>query len=96
MDRDGFLRGHDAPAGRRNAAVELFILAVQTLNPAAHPLSGLFDDAELQRDCDYRETLRLLDSGLAGDHVLITRGDHASAQGGTNCLRVIRVGDSIC
>lgn len=31
-----------------------------------------------------------------GDHVLITRGDHASAQGGTNCLRVVRVGDSIC
>ena len=32
----------------------------------------------------------------AGDHVLISRGDHANAQGGTNCLRVIRVGDSIC
>ena len=33
---------------------------------------------------------------VAGDHVLISRGDHANAQGGTNCLRVIRVGDSIC
>ncbi|NQD94115.1 pyruvate kinase, partial [Pseudomonas sp. CrR25] len=32
----------------------------------------------------------------AGDHVLISRGDHANAQGGTNCLRVIRVGDSVC
>ncbi|MDX1366543.1 pyruvate kinase [Pseudomonas sp.] len=31
-----------------------------------------------------------------GDHVLISRGDHANAQGGTNCLRVIRVGDRIC
>ena len=67
MGRDGFLRGHDAPAGRRNAIVELFVLAVQTLNPAAHPLSGLFDDVGLQRDCDYRETLRLLDGELAGE-----------------------------
>lgn len=33
---------------------------------------------------------------VEGDHVLISRGDHASAQGGTNCLRVIRVGDRIC
>jgi pyruvate kinase len=33
---------------------------------------------------------------VEGDHVLISRGDHANAQGGTNCLRVIRVGDSIC
>ncbi|MFI8607903.1 pyruvate kinase [Pseudomonas sp. NPDC077649] len=32
----------------------------------------------------------------AGDHVLISRGDHANAQGGTNCLRVIRVGDNVC
>jgi pyruvate kinase len=31
-----------------------------------------------------------------GDHVLISRGDYANAQGGTNCLRVIRVGDPIC
>jgi glycosidase len=69
MRRDGFLRGQDAPAGRRSAVVELFILAVQTLNPAAHPLSGLFDDAGLQRECDYRETLRLLDHELAGETV---------------------------
>ncbi|SFO83991.1 pyruvate kinase [Pseudomonas borbori] len=33
---------------------------------------------------------------VEGDHVLISRGDHANAQGGTNCLRVIRVGDRIC
>jgi pyruvate kinase len=33
---------------------------------------------------------------VEGDHVLISRGDHSHAQGGTNCLRVIRVGDSIC
>ena len=31
-----------------------------------------------------------------GDHVLITRGDYANAQGGTNCLRMIRVGDIVC
>ena len=30
-----------------------------------------------------------------GDRVLISRGDHANAQGGTNCLRVIRVGDNV-
>lgn len=33
---------------------------------------------------------------VQGDHVLISRGDHAGAQGGTNCLRVIRVGDQVC
>ncbi|MNP26764.1 Pyruvate kinase II [compost metagenome] len=33
---------------------------------------------------------------VQGDHVLISRGDHAGAQGGTNCLRVIRVGDRVC
>ncbi|MBS7660872.1 pyruvate kinase [Pseudomonas lalucatii] len=32
----------------------------------------------------------------AGDHLLISRGDYANAQGGTNCLRVVRVGDAIC
>lgn len=30
-----------------------------------------------------------------GDHVLITKGDYANAQGGTNTLRVVRVGDVI-
>lgn len=30
-----------------------------------------------------------------GDHVLITKGDYANAQGGTNTLRVIRVGSEI-
>ena len=69
MERDAFLRGQGAPAGRRNAAVELFVLAVQTLNPAAHGLAPLFDDAELRRDCDYREALRLLDQELAGEAV---------------------------
>lgn len=29
-----------------------------------------------------------------GDYVLITRGDHAHAQGGTNTLRILRVGDA--
>ncbi|MGE8049788.1 pyruvate kinase [Pseudomonas monteilii] len=37
----------------------------------------------------------LVQRGLAatGDHVLITRGDHAYAQGGTNTLRIVRIGD---
>ncbi|GGJ86679.1 pyruvate kinase [Pseudomonas matsuisoli] len=30
-----------------------------------------------------------------GDHVLITKGDYANAQGGTNTLRVVRVGADI-
>lgn len=30
-----------------------------------------------------------------GEHVLITKGDYANAQGGTNSLRVVRVGDVI-
>ncbi|MOA16728.1 Pyruvate kinase II [compost metagenome] len=40
----------------------------------------------------------LLQRGIVkvGDHVLITRGDHAHAQGATNTLRVLRVGDEIC
>jgi glycosidase len=67
MARGLFLRGEDAPNCRRNAAVELFVLAVQTLNPAAGALTGLFDDAPLRHDCDYRETLRRLDRQLAGE-----------------------------
>ncbi|MNP73746.1 Pyruvate kinase II [compost metagenome] len=31
----------------------------------------------------------------AGDHVLITKGDYANAQGGTNSLRVVCVGEAI-
>lgn len=30
-----------------------------------------------------------------GDHVLITRGDHAHDQGGTNTLRIVQVGDVV-
>ncbi|MOA43369.1 Pyruvate kinase II [compost metagenome] len=30
-----------------------------------------------------------------GDHVLITKGDYANAQGGTNSLRVVCVGETI-
>jgi len=69
MAREGFLRGQDAPSGRRSAVIELFVLAVQTLNPATHPFSGLFDDAALQHDCDYRETLRRFDQELAQEPV---------------------------
>jgi hypothetical protein len=67
LDRNSFLRGQEAPASRKMATVELFVLAVQALNPAAHTLAGLFDDSELRHDCDYRETLQLLDRELAGE-----------------------------
>ncbi len=69
LDRSGFLRGQQAPARRRAATVELFVLGVQTLNPAAQPLAALFDDAPLLRTCDYRETLRHIDRELAEEPV---------------------------
>ena len=60
---ESFLAG---PAERSATAVELFVLATQLDNPAAAPLISLFDDVDLRQACDYRQTLRLLDSHLAG------------------------------
>lgn len=54
---------------RAATTVELFVLATQLDNPAAAPLIGLFDDIDLRQACDYRQTLRLLDSHLAGSEV---------------------------
>jgi glycosidase len=54
-----------AAESRRQAAVELFLLAVQTGNPAATPLADLFDDGELARAVPWRQTLRALDAELA-------------------------------
>ncbi|PVZ36936.1 pyruvate kinase [Pseudomonas sp. CC120222-01a] len=44
-----------------------------------------------------RAVAALVERGVlqVGDHVLITQGDYAHAQGGTNTLRVLRVGDDI-
>jgi len=54
-------------ANRQMAAVELFLLAVQSRNPAARPMAGLFADDELQAACGYRQTLERLDAELAGE-----------------------------
>ncbi|WP_426218069.1 pyruvate kinase [Pseudomonas sp. DWRC2-2] len=55
--------------------------------------SDSFPHEEVNR----RAVQELLDRGIVaeGDHVLITKGDYSSAQGGTNSLRVVRVGDAI-
>ncbi|WP_407650251.1 pyruvate kinase alpha/beta domain-containing protein, partial [Halomonas eurihalina] len=38
---------------------------------------------------------RLVAQGIAepGDHVILTRGDHMNAHGGTNTLKILDVGD---
>ncbi|ABE58912.1 MULTISPECIES: pyruvate kinase [Chromohalobacter] len=40
---------------------------------------------------------RLVSLGIAkqGDHVILTRGDHMNAHGGTNTMKIIQVGDDI-
>lgn len=49
-------------------------------------------------EANHRAVQALMQRGVvvAGDHVLITRGDHAHAQGGTNTLRIVRVADDAC
>lgn len=57
-----------------------------------------FDTHEIANDEVNRravEELVRLQVIADGDHVLITKGDYANAQGGTNSLRVVRVGDVI-
>ncbi len=48
-------------------------------------------------DVNRRAIAELVERGVvaAGDHVLITKGNYANAQGGTNSLRVVRVGEEI-
>lgn len=65
----GFLSGDQGPANRRAAVVELFLLATQTTNPAAREMADLFDDAELDRQARYRQTLSALDSRLGREEV---------------------------
>ncbi|MCP2072871.1 UNVERIFIED_ORG: pyruvate kinase [Pseudomonas lini] len=54
-------------------------------------------DAFPHEEVNRRAVQELLDRGIVaeGDHVLITKGDYSNAQGGTNSLRVVRVGDAI-
>ena len=59
-----FLAGSEGGDNRRKTVVELFILATQTINPAAAPFADLFEDGELSREVRYRETLAILDGGL--------------------------------
>jgi pyruvate kinase len=57
-----------------------------------------FDTALIpNEDVNRRAVDELVKRGVVveGDHVLITKGDYANAQGGTNSLRVVRVGDDI-
>ena len=54
---------------------------------------------ETVSDLQIADAISLASEGMTaaeGDHPLISPGDHSHAQGGTNCLRVIHVGDSIC
>jgi pyruvate kinase len=57
-----------------------------------------FDSAAFPNDeVNHRAVNELVHRGVLqdGDHVLITKGDYANAQGGTNSLRVVRVGETI-
>jgi glycosidase len=60
-----FLGGTQGPDNRRLTLIELFLLAVQTENPAAADIAELFDDGPLRQTCPYRETLAELDRELA-------------------------------
>ena len=66
---EDFLTGAEGADNRRQAAVELFILAVQNANPAAADLLPLFDDAELRRRTSYRDTLAAFDGRLEQEAV---------------------------
>ncbi|NWA28175.1 pyruvate kinase [Pseudomonas gingeri] len=57
-----------------------------------------FDSNDIANDeVNTRAVKELVDRGIvaAGDHVLITMGNYANALGGTNTLRIVRVGDDI-
>ncbi|MNV03048.1 Pyruvate kinase II [compost metagenome] len=57
-----------------------------------------FDSAAFPNDeVNHRAVNELVHRGVVqdGDHVLITKGDYANAQGGTNSLRVVCVGETI-
>jgi glycosidase len=64
-----FLEGEEGTSNRRNTVVELFILSVQTSNPAAEDFRELFDDTELENACPYRQILTELDGRLRQESV---------------------------
>lgn len=76
----------------RNTRTQNRVSLFRGVNPVPFD-SDDFPHEEVNR----RAIQELLDRGAVaeGDHVLITKGDYSNAQGGTNSLRVVRVGDAI-
>ncbi|MDX1804360.1 MAG: pyruvate kinase [Alcanivorax sp.] len=57
-----------------------------------------FDSQALPNDSVNQQAVDILkDAGLVadGDHIIITKGDYVSAHGGTNALKIVRVGGNI-
>ncbi|PMR70491.1 pyruvate kinase [Halomonas heilongjiangensis] len=55
-----------------------------------------FDTSEMSAtEVNDRALALLVEKGIAepGDHVILTRGDHMNAHGGTNTLKILEVGD---
>ncbi|MDI5987173.1 pyruvate kinase, partial [Halomonas sp. M4R5S39] len=55
-----------------------------------------FDTSEMSAtEVNERALALLVEKGIAepGDHVILTRGDHMNAHGGTNTLKILEVGD---
>ncbi|TDR50158.1 pyruvate kinase-like protein, partial [Halomonas ventosae] len=53
-----------------------------------------FDTSEMSAaELNDRALERLVEQGIAepGDHVILTRGDHMNAHGGTNTLKILDV-----
>ncbi|MDI5935267.1 pyruvate kinase [Halomonas kalidii] len=57
-----------------------------------------FDTSEMSAtEVNERALALLVEKGIAepGDHVILTRGDHMNAHGGTNTLKILEVGDHV-
>jgi pyruvate kinase len=77
-----------APSGETLRRVALF----RGVHPLAYDLSGLSNDQINQQAVD---ALKVLNVVADGDLVLITKGDYMNVHGGTNTLKVVRVGQPI-
>ncbi|UTW12089.1 pyruvate kinase [Marinobacterium rhizophilum] len=77
-----------APSGETLRRVALF----RGVNPLAYDLSVLSNDQINQQAVD---ALKELDVVADGDLVLITKGDYMNVHGGTNTLKLVRVGQPI-
>lgn len=64
MEPGTFLYGPAGANGRQQTLLELLVLSVQTVNPAARVFRELFDDGELSQQAPYRATLHALDRCL--------------------------------